>query len=114
MSFRMNWKGGMAKQRAKQGAVNGLFEASEYSLESANRTVPHEDGDLQASGGTDVDQQNLKASVYYDTPYARRQHEELTWQHDPGRRAKWLELTMQEEKQANKDIVGKNIKDALR
>ena len=36
------------------------------------------------------------ASIYYDTPYAARQHEDTSLNHDPGRRAKWLELTLQE------------------
>ena len=31
------------------------------------------------------------AAVSYDTPYAIRQHEDLSYKHDAGRKAKYLE-----------------------
>ena len=71
-------------------------DAAEFLLEEANRTVPIEEATLTRSGT--VSQEGLNAVVSYDTPYAARQHEELDWRHDEGRRAKWLELTFKEQR----------------
>lgn len=71
-------------------AVDGaLFKGAEHILGESNKIVPHEYGNLETSGHTSVS--DGKASVYYESVYARRQHEELTWKHDPGREAKYLE-----------------------
>lgn len=72
-------------------------DATEFLLEEANRTVPIEEATLEGSGTADFDDATLQGTITYDTPYAARQHEETTWRHDPGRRAKWLELTMIEQ-----------------
>jgi hypothetical protein len=74
-----------------------VYLAGEYVLETANRTAPIEEETLIRSGEVDMHESEARGSVSYDTPYARRQHEELDYDHDPGRRAKWLELTLVEE-----------------
>lgn len=79
-----------------EDAAAALHLGLEALREYANRTAPIEEKILIGSSGTDVDRARLRGSVFYDTKYARRQHEELTWQHDPGRRAKWLELSVRE------------------
>lgn len=66
-----------------------LFKGAEHILGESNKIVPHEYGDLERSGHVSVS--DGQASVYYDSVYARRQHEELTWKHDAGREAKYLE-----------------------
>ena len=99
MSATVRWKidlRPMAVARVRAAVGDALSDAAEHILEEANRTVPIEEGILTGSGNTDVDASAGVASVYYDTPYAARQHEETGWAHDPGRRAKWLELTLQE------------------
>ena len=48
-------------------------------------------------------------AVAYDTPYAVRQHEDTRLRHDPGRRAKWLERTAQEQAPA----IGRAIEQRL-
>ena len=82
--------------RVKQAAVS---DATEYLLETANRTVPIEEATLEGSGTATVEQDATvtRGVVAYDTPYALRQHEDTRLRHDPGRRAKWLERTAQEE-----------------
>ncbi len=87
-----------------EAAVGDL---AEFLLEQANRTVPIEEGTLQRSGGTSQD--GLKATVFYDTPYAARQHEEMDYQHDAGRRAKWLELTFKEEEPRALEFLAKKV-----
>lgn len=106
----MRWYGDDVARRIKQAAGDGLFEGAETLLEEANRTVPHEEGTLQRSGTASVDRGALLAAVSYNTPYAVRQHEELGYRHDPGRRAKWLELAQSE----NEDRITQHIADRIR
>lgn len=77
-------------ERAFRGKVeDALRDAGEYVLEQSSREVPHEVGDLQDSGRVTVDGDTC--AISYDTPYAVRQHEDMTYQHDAGRKAKYLE-----------------------
>lgn len=94
--------------RAQKATEQVLRQAAEYVLEEANRTVPLDEGPLQASGVTDVE--GTTATVSYDTPYAVVQHEDVTLYHRGNGRAKWLEMTMQE--QAGR--VGKFVEEAYR
>lgn len=111
--IQIDWFGNEAKASVKNGAEIGLWRAAQHVLTEANRTVPWDQGPLMRSGGTDLDRGNLEASVYYDTPYARRQHEELGWRHKPGKRAKWLELTLQEQAHTVRQIMIQAMRDRL-
>lgn len=81
-------------ERAFQGDAieQALREVGEYILEESSRQVPLEVGDLQDSGRVTVDGNTV--AVSYDTPYAVRQHEEMDYRHDAGRKAKYLEDPM--------------------
>lgn len=109
MSTRVRYFGDEVKAAIRSRGSKGLFLATEHLLEEANRTAPIEEEILIGSGATDVDEEQLRGTVFYDTPYARRQHEELDWEHDPGRRAKWLELTAKEREPAIQDILAKAL-----
>lgn len=77
-------------ERAFLGKVeDALRDAGEYVLEQSSREVPHEVGDLQDSGRVSVDGDTC--AISYDTPYAVVQHEDMTFHHDSGRKAKYLE-----------------------
>ena len=71
--------------------MSALEDIAEYVLGESIQQVPHEEGDLQSSGKVSVDEGSSRAAVSYDTPYAVRQHEDMTYRHDPGRKAKYLE-----------------------
>ena len=101
----VTWNGDRAKRATQAGAERGLLLAANHVLTEANRTVPWDQGPLERSGAVDVDRQALQASVYYDTPYARRQHEEVTWKHPRKGRAKWLELTLREQSRTVNQIM---------
>lgn len=96
MTFRVDWRGAAVERRVTSESEKALRLAAEFVLEEANRTVPHEEGTLGRSGAVDAD--DSSATVSYDTKYARRQHEEIGWAHNEGRRAKWLELTLREQR----------------
>ena len=109
----VQWFGQEAKTRTRAGAVDGLRTAAMFALTEANRTVPLDQGPLQRSGGTYVDPAALEAIVYYNTPYAVRQHEELHYRHPKQGRAKWLELTVQEQRDRIQQIIATQIRKAL-
>ena len=108
-----HWDGPYAKIRAHEGGVRGLKLATEHLLEAANRTVPIEEGTLERSGATDVDESALVGSVYYDSVYGAYQHEHLDFRHAPGRRAKWLELTLDEEAETVTALIATQLRRAL-
>lgn len=89
-----------------------LLGAGSVILEEANRTVPHLEGVLQASGTVEADERT--AVISYDTPYAVRQHEDLSLSHPGGRRAKWLQLAMQERSGRVLEWLGKELARALK
>jgi len=103
----------LAKAAVRAAAAQGLSDAAEFLLEESNRTAPIEEATLIRSGDTSLDAARLKAAVAYDTPYAARQHEELEWRHDDGRRAKWLELTFQEQARKAGRIIQTRMKAVL-
>jgi len=108
------WNGRFVSQRVRAAAVEGLRDAAEHLLEYANRTVPIEEGTLMRSGQADVNPETLEASVSYGTVYAVPQHENLHYKHDPGRRAKWLELSLNEREEPIKQYIARKIQESLR
>lgn len=81
----------------KNATQKGLWLAGEHVLNVSNEHVPHEYGDLQSSGKVTEDPSAGEVAIAYDTVYAARQHEELSWRHDEGRTAKYLENAVNSE-----------------
>ncbi|MGS2641681.1 hypothetical protein [Streptosporangium sp. G12] len=102
------------KAAQKKGAVRGLRKAAEYLLQASRDLVPHEEGTLERSGVASVDEGAMQAAVSFDTPYAVRQHEDLTNRHDEGRQAKYLEQPMQTEAATIQEIIAAEIRRELR
>ena len=110
----VEFNAGIDPEKATDEAVGrGLLLAAEYLLEAANRTVPWEEHTLEASGKASLSDDGMTAAVSYDTPYAVAQHENLTYRHNEGRRAKWLEQAMHEEADAIREIIADAIRGAL-
>lgn len=104
-------------QQINSGAVEGLAKAAGHILTEATKTVPIEEGIMSGDGNTSVDAASLKATVYYEgesNPYVVKQHEDMSLRHDPGRRAKWLELAAQEEAGTVERIIAEEIRKAHR
>lgn len=97
----------------RAAAARGLHLAAEHVLTEANDRVPIEEGTLQRSGRASVDAEDLRAAVSYDTPYAVPVHEDMTARHDPGRAAKWLELTMAAEAETVRRIIANALREAM-
>jgi hypothetical protein len=64
------------------------FECAGELLRVSNYMVPFKDGFLSQSGGTD--RTTRGAITFYDTEYAKRQHE-INYNHTNGRSWKYLE-----------------------
>jgi len=112
-SHTLRWHGEIADARARAGAVRGLRLAAEHLLGASRQLVPLEEGTLERSGVASVDEATLTAAVSYDTPYAVRQHEELTYRHAPGRQAKYLEAPMATEAAVMRDLIAAEIRRAV-
>lgn len=102
----------MARERA--GAIKGLHAALEHLLGLAQDVVPLQEGILQGTGAVDVDSAAMEGVVSFDTPYAARQHEELTWRHDPGRQAKYLEQPYLASQRTLRELIAAAIRRELR
>lgn len=93
MIVRNNIKVSGGTDRIRSGAVKGLTLATEAWLTEANLSVPHDEGTLERTGEASVDEGELRGAVSYDTPYAVKQHEDMTLRHTGKGEPKWLETT---------------------
>jgi hypothetical protein len=108
------WDGETVGEKMIAGAARGLHILGEHVLAISNDRVPFDEATLQRSGEVHVDEQTLEASITYDTPYAVRQHEDLTLNHPNGRRAKYLESAWRENAHLAPELIGNQIRRALR
>lgn len=111
---RLTWNGAAALRGTRAGAARGLRLAAEHVLERSRARVPIEEGTLERSGVASVDEDALTAGVSYDTPYARRVHEDLNARHDAGRTAKYLEGPLTEEQGTVAEIIAAQVRRSLR
>lgn len=110
---RMRWNGHrLWTSRGRRLASEGLQRALEHTLGEAQKIVPLEEGTLERSGRVDVD--GLNGQIGFDTVYAVRQHEELTWKHLPGRQAKYLEQPMNTEREVMLQLMAVPLRRWLR
>lgn len=111
---RLSWNGEQVLRGTEAGAVRGLRMAAEHVLARSRARVPLDEGPLERSGVATVDENELKAAVSYDTPYAVRQHEELSYRHDAGRTAKYLEGPLAEETATVAEIIAAQVRRSMR
>lgn len=103
-NIQFTWNGGRLTPQIRQAAQRGLYEGAELILAKSKDIVPHASGDLQRSGHVSPPMPADIIHITYDTPYARKQHEDLNLRHpDPtnpisssGRTAKYLERPFNE------------------
>lgn len=87
-----------AAQARKKAAIAALTVIGEDLLGRAQREAPVEEGTLRGSGQVEVveDHEGAHVEVTFSTVYAARQHEEVTWKHPKGGKAKYLEDPLKE------------------
>jgi hypothetical protein len=105
LSYELEWNGDEIERLIEATTAEGLGLAAEHLLQVSRTEVPIEEGTLERSGVASVDDDSLTAAVSYDTEYAVRQHEELTWRHAEGRKAKYLEDPMNNERETMLELI---------
>ncbi|MEV5509047.1 minor capsid protein [Streptomyces orinoci] len=113
-SAHLSWNGSAATAAIRQAAARGARLGAEHVLQVSRQKVPIEEGTLERSGTVSVDEQQATAAVSYDTPYARRVHEDLTARHAPGRSAKYLESVLPETAGEVQALIAAQVKRTLR
>jgi hypothetical protein len=98
----------------REAAAQGLLDGMEHVLGVSVQLVPLDESPLQQSGTASVDPSALRGAVSYDTPYAVRQHEDMTLRHAPGRQAKYLEQPLNSESGTVWELVAARIRRGLR
>lgn len=119
---------------AAKNIVRAMVENTEDLLSKSMRIAPIDEGTMIGSASARVNQveiargsksgtptttggkpdtkpgQVIIGEVSYNTPYALRQHEDLTFRHLPGKQAKYLEQPLKE----NVTKYMENLRDAMR
>lgn len=103
----------LARKQGGTGTNRGLELGAHHLLQVSRKFVPHEEGTLENSGKVSTDPGTHQAAVSYDTPYAVRQHEEMDYKHDDGRRPKYLEQPMHTEASTIAELVQGAVKREL-
>lgn len=75
----------------KNGCKKGTWMALDHLASVSKQQVPLDQGPLKNSCAVDVSEDGSQGTVSYDTPYAVIQHESTGYQHQRGRKAKYLE-----------------------
>ena len=116
-SAEVAWHGEELKRAMRRAAARGIYLWAERVLEESRRIVPHNEGTLERAGTivpASPSALTLSRQVVYDTPYAARQHEDLTYRHAPGRSAKYLELPVAESVQSGQAMVAEQLRRVTR
>lgn len=114
MTLTITWNGAAAKAAARRGASRGVLLAAEHVLAESRQVVPIDETTLSRSGATSIDDSTATAAVSYDTPYAVKQHEDLTLRHDRGRTAKYLERPLLGTRREQQRVIAAEISREMR
>lgn len=89
--FRLTWHGPAVEKAVQAAAMKALTAGAEAIIAAAIDEAPVETGTLRRSATVTPSPSNVRVYGSFNTPYARRQHEELEWRHPLGGKAKYLE-----------------------
>lgn len=112
MKLRLNIKSNdLAKTKAnmRMASMGGINDGAEWVLGEAGKIVPHDEGILEGSGHVTDDPSTIQSAVNYDTPYARKLHENPRYNFQGKGQGKWLENTMKRTSEISK-VISSGIK----
>ena len=108
-----NVEGVVARLEAatRQGVTDAAHLVARYAVERA----PIMTGDLRGSMSVDPPESGPRptASIQFPLVYARRQHEETTWQHPRGGQAKYLTSAAEDYAGEVRRIIETSVKEGL-
>lgn len=107
---KVTWDDIMARRAVDEGSQDGLTRAAEIILEASNQIAPLDQGGLTGSGAVDFDLDAKTASVYYDTVYAAKLHQNPKYNFQNGRRGKYLQTATRQARTRVLDAVGEGLK----
>lgn len=81
----------LIKDAVQRGGKKATWAALDHLASVSKEQVPLDTGALKNSCTVDVNDDGSEGTVSYDTPYAVKQHEVMTYHHQRGRKAKYLE-----------------------
>jgi hypothetical protein len=108
------WRTEIAKAIAHTAVQQALLDAAEAILTDSQDEVPHDTGTLERSGTVTDAPGEGAVYISYNTPYAKRQHEDLNLHHEAGRKAKYLEGPLNKNVSKAIRLVELRVKKALR
>lgn len=105
---------GLLEEEIDKAALRGVKKLAEVILGESQQLVPVDTGLLKDSGLVSTDKKNQILTIAYNTPYARKQHEDMTLNHPKGGQAKYLERPFNEKSGELETYVGESINKVLR
>ncbi len=109
----LKWNGPAVKKAAHKAGMKALYKGAEAILSEAIDEVPLESGTLERSGAITEVPSECAVYISFNTPYARKQHEDLTLHHVEGRKAKYLEDPFKRNVQKVMKLVDLSVKKEL-
>ena len=88
---RFKWRGEEAERLIRETAFRAILDGAEVILTEAIDETPIDTGTLRRSGTVTEAPQDNVVYISFNTPYAVKQHEDLTLKHPRGGKAKYLE-----------------------
>lgn len=100
---------GLLEEEIIQTALKEQKKLANNILAESQKLVPIDTGTLARSGAVSTDKNTLTTTIFYDTPYARKQHEDTTLNHPNGGQAKYLERPFNEKADELETKIGQAI-----
>lgn len=102
---------GRGRAALRRGKRPALDAAGHVVLDSSNRLIPEETGEMERTGDVQVDGDT--ASIFYTHPGAAVQHERLDYHHDNGQ-AKFLEQSTTRTRGEQAEALARELRRELR
>lgn len=99
---------------ADGAAYIAVKKGAEFLLTETIKTTPKDEGILIQSGKVTGRPSAIEAFVSFDTPYAVRLHEHPEYNFQNGRRGKYLERTLNEQRATLERLIADEIRRLMR
>lgn len=115
MKLRVSLDKALVKSVTKQCTKKGTWSALDHLAAVSKEQVPLDQGPLKNSCYVDVADDGSSGTVSYDTPYAIVQHENTQYQHQRGRKAKYLEDPANDAQVQNemRELIARSYRDEM-
>jgi len=105
---------GLIESEIVESAFKGIKKLGEVILGESQKLVPVDTGTLKDSGTTQSSKKDHSVTISYNTPYARKQHEDNTLNHPRGGQAKYLERPFNEKAGEAESYIANELQKKLR